>query len=130
SFINLPVPSVEHVAERRFYEKAIALGDRMGKGHEAHSERPEFNSATSLDNVELHLASKPLLLELAGNQPSSERCRKEGAFQLLGKIGERTDMVFVAMGEYDPCQSFLLTFDEVQIGKNHLDARITGIRES
>ena len=84
---------------------------------------PELDAPAALDDVELDLAGQPLLLELAGDQPGGERRRVERRLQLLGEIGQRADMILVAVGQDDPEQPLLLVLDELEIGQDEVDAR-------
>ena len=84
---------------------------------------PELDASAALDDVELDLAGQPLLLELAGDQPGGERRREQRRLQLLGEIGQRADMVLVAVGQDDPGEPLLLVLDELEIGQDEVDAR-------
>ena len=58
----------------------------------------------ALDDVELDLAGQPLFLELAGDQAGGERRRVERHLQVGGEIGDRADMVLMAVGQDDADQ--------------------------
>jgi hypothetical protein len=58
---------MEHVAERRLDQNAIAFGDRMRQRDEADPERAELDRPAALDDVEPDRAGQPFLLELAGD---------------------------------------------------------------
>ena len=115
--VDLPVAGVEDIAEGRLDQQPIAFGDRVRQRDEADLERPELDASAALDDVELDLAGQPFLLELAGDQAGGERRRKQRALQLLGEIGQRADMVLVAVGQDDPGQPLLLVLDELESGR-------------
>ena len=82
----------------------LPSGIECDKRDEGHPERAELDRPAALDDVELDLAGQPLLLELAGDQPGGERRREQRHLQFLGEIGQRADMVLVAVGQDDPGQ--------------------------
>ena len=127
--VELPVAGVEDAAVGRVDQQRIALGDRMGERHVAEAERAELEIALHLDDVELDLVGQPLLLELAGDQAGGERRRVERHAEIGGEIGDRADMVLMAVGEDDAEQIVAPLLDEGEIGQDQLDAGIVGIGE-
>ena len=67
-----------------------------------------------LDDVQLDLAGQPLLLELAGDQAGGERRRVERHAEIGGEIGDRADMVLMAVGEDDAEQIVAPLLDEAR----------------
>jgi hypothetical protein len=84
---------------------SVALRDRVGERRHSGSRTGRARSSPShLDDVELHLAGQPLLLQLAGDQAGGEGSRVERHLQIGGEIGKRADMVLMAVGQDDPEQ--------------------------
>ena len=102
--VDLPVAGVEDVAERRFDQQAVALGDRVGERDIGDAERVELDRAAALDDPQADLAGQPFLLQLAGDQPGGERRRVERHLEVGGEIGQRADMVLMAVGQDDADQ--------------------------
>ena len=90
---------------------------------------PSSMRPAALDDVELDLPGQPFFLELAGDQPGGERRREQRRLQLLGEIGQRADMILVAVGQDDPGEPLLLLLDELEVGQDQVDARIGRIGE-
>ena len=80
--------------------------------------------------LSLHPAREPLFLELSGDQPGGERSGEQRRFEIVGKIGQRADMVLVPVGQDNPREPLLLVLDELQIGQDEIDPRIIGVGES
>ena len=101
----------------------------MRQRDEADPERPQLDAPAALDDVELHLSGEPLFLELAGDQAGGERRREQRRLQLLGEIGQRADMILVAVSQDDAGEPLLLILDELEVGQDQVDAGIVGIGE-
>ena len=127
--VELPVAGVEDAAVGRVDQQRIALGDRMGERDVAEAERAEPEIAAELDRVQRDLPEQPLLLELARDQPGGERRRVERHAEIGGEIGDRADMVLMAVGEDDAEQVGAILLDEGEVGQDQLDPRIIGIGE-
>src|SRR6266496_1698252 len=102
----------------------------MRQRDETDLERAKLDAPAALDDIELHQPGKPLLLELAGDQPGGERSREQRALELLGEVGQRADMVLMPMREDNPREPFLLALDEIEIGQDEVDPGIRRIGES
>ena len=120
---------MEHAAVGRVDQQRVALGDRVGERHIAEAERPEAEAALPRDHAQVDLGGDALLLELAANQPGGERRRVERHAEIGGKIGDRADMVLVAVGQDDAEQVLPPPLDEVEVGQHEVDAGIGGIGE-
>ena len=127
--VDLPVAGVEDVSERRLDQQPVAFGNRVGQRDEADLERAELNAPAALDDVELDPSGQPLFLELAGDQPCGERRREQRRLQLFGEVGQRPDMVLMAVRQDDPDQPLLLALDELKIGEDEIDPGIFGVGE-
>ena len=125
--VDLPVAGVEDIAVRGLDHQAIALGDRVGQRFEGDLERIEVDAPIALDDVDLDLADQPLFLKFAGDQRGGERRGVERHFQIGGEIGNRTDMIFMSMGQDDPDQLLAPLLDELQFGQDQVDAGIVGV---
>ncbi len=114
---------------RRVDQQRIAFGDRVGERNVAKAERAEAEIPFHLDGVDLHLLGQPLLLELAGDQAGGERGRVERNAEIEREIGDRADMVLMAVGQHHAEQVVAPRLDEAQIGQDQLDAGIGRIGE-
>ena len=68
----------------------------------------------------------PSSSSLPAIRPGGERRRVERRLQLVGEIGQRADMVLVAVGQDDPGEPLLLVLDELEVGQDQLDPGIVG----
>ncbi len=126
---HLPVAGVEHLAVGRVDQQRIGLGDRMGERHVADAERAELERSAELDDVELDLAGDPFLLQLVGDQAGGEGRGVERHAEIGGHIGNRADMILMAVGEDDAEQVLAALLDELEVGQDQFDARIARIGE-
>ena len=101
----------------------------MRQGHKAHRERVEVDAAGERDLVDLDLPRQSFRLELFLDQPGGEGRGVKRHLQFVGEIGNGADMILVTMGQDDADQFLLPLFDEFEIGKDQIDARIIGIRK-
>ena len=127
AIIELPVAGVENPAIGRIDDQRIAFGDRVRQRDIAEVEVAKGQFAIHRDDVELDLLGQPFFLELLGDQTSSERRRIKRHAEFVGEIGDRADMVFMAMGEHDAEQIGAAFLDEGQIGQHEFDPGIARI---
>src|SRR5438270_2854013 len=101
----------------------------MRQRDETDPEGPELDASAALNHIQLHLPGEPLLVELAGDEPGSERRREQGRTELLREVGKSTDMNLMAMRQDNACETLLLSFDELEVGKDQLDSRVGRVGE-
>ena len=101
----------------------------MGERHVAEAEGPEPKAAPGLDDVKRNLVAQSLLVELAADQAGGEARGVERHAEIGGEIGDRADMILVAVGQHDAEQVPGLALDELEVGQDQVDARISGIGE-
>ena len=89
-------------------------GSSAASGTKREAERPELETAAALDDVELDPVGDALLLELAADQPGGERRRVERHAEIVGEIGQRADMVLMAVGQDDAEQVVAPLLDELR----------------
>ena len=82
-----------------------------------------------LDNVELYLAEKPRLFELARDQIGRERRGIERHAQFARKIRHGADVVLVRVGQDNAQKVPRALLDEVEIREHQIDAGIFTARK-
>ena len=68
-------------------------------------------------------------LQLVSDEAGGEWGRVERYLELFRKIGERTNMILMPVGEDDSGQPVALLLDELQLGQDQVVARILRIGE-
>ena len=99
----------------------------MGECHIAAAERPEHHFTAERHDVELHLFRDALFLQLAAHEAGGEGRGIEWHTKFGGQIGDRADVILVAMRQHDAEQVFAAFFDEGEIGQHQFDTRQAGI---
>ena len=127
--VKLPVAGVEHTAIRRVDQQRVAFGNRMRHRHEGDAERAHLEPLARLDDAQRHLVGNALLLQLAADQARGEGRGIDRHVEIEREIGQRADMVFMAVRDDDAGKAVELILDEAKIGQDHVDAGIIGIGE-
>src|SRR4029079_16884898 len=94
-----------------------------------HLERSDIERRIPVDNVQLYLSGKALLLQLFGDEPGSEWRGVERRLQFACEIGDRADMILVTVRQNDARQPVLPGLDELKVRQDQVDARIVRVGE-
>ena len=130
SLVDLPVARVEYSAVRSLDQESVPLGNGVRQRDIGQLERSNLKARIAGDDIELNLPGKPLLFELFGDQARGERCGVERRLQVGGKVRNGADMVLVPVGQDNAGEAVPLAFDELEVRKNEIDARVIGVGES
>ena len=127
--VELPVAGVEDAAERRVDDETVPFGNRVRHRGVAELEVAERQRPAHRDDVELDLLVDALLDQLAADEAGGERRRVQRHAEVGGEIGDRADMVLVAMRQDDAEQVVAPLLDERQVGQDQVDAGVRRIGE-
>ena len=93
----------------------------MRDGDELERERRQLDPSARLHDVELHLAEKLRLAELAAEHRGGERRGEDRAAQLTPEMGDGADVVLVRVGDDEAQQPVPPLADEAWVGHHDLD---------
>ena len=128
--VQLPVAGMEHVAIGRIDLQRVALGDRMRQRQIAQPERPQPEPVEVVDHAQIDLAGDTGFLKLGLDQPGGERRGVKRNSQVGREIGHGADMILVRMGQHHADKVLFALLDEIEVGKDQIDARIFVAAES
>jgi len=88
-----------------------------------HFEVSDFDRFTLFDETEIFLVVfQTVLIEFVGDHPERKGGAVDRELQLFEKVGHRTDMVFVRMGDDDSVDLLLDRMQIAEIGDENIDA--------
>ena len=101
----------------------------MGHPDELDLELSDLHLLAWLHHSEVGLLVQVVFLELFLHEAQGERGPVDGRVQIPEHIGERTDMVFVAVGEQDGAHLLLALHEVADIRDHHVDAEHVRFRK-
>src|SRR5687767_8714109 len=90
---------MENPAEGRVDEKCVARGNRVRERDIFQPERSQFEVHEHVLNDKLDLSGQPFFLELPGDQSGGEWRRIERHSEIVGEIGNGSNMILMTMRE-------------------------------
>ena len=124
-FVQLPVAGMEDASVRRVDQQSVAFGDGVRQRHVATGERPQFERFVAFfHHVQFDVPQEIRLFQLAADQFGGERRGIDRHAQFGGEIRHRADVILVPVGQNDRFELVEPGFDEIEIGKDQIDAGI------
>ena len=127
--VELVVGGVDDNTDRGGDGHAHRVGDRVANVEELDGERAKLQHVVRCDGVELGVVEQPVLPQLDLSQPQRQASAEHRDIELLQHIGQRADVILVAVGQEDAFD-LLGAFHQVSdVGDDDVNAVHVAFRE-
>ena len=128
--IHLEVSCVDNYSRRSVDSKTHSVGDRVVYVDKFNCHAAHFNGLSGSYNVQLCLAQKIMLLELALDKTDGKTGGINGDIHLFQQICKSADVVLMTVGDNDASYLVDVLLNIGEIGDNKVNARHIAVWES
>ena len=127
--VELEIPRVNDDAERRRERERAGLNDAVGEVNHFDAKRADLERRAGVHFAQVDAFLETVFGQLGARQRQGEGRAVNGRVHLVQNVGERTDVVFVAVGEQNGAQTVLVLAQVSDIGNHDIHAQQLGVRE-
>jgi hypothetical protein len=129
--VELVVACMDDAPGGRLQHDRGRVGNRVGHAHELDPERPQLaRRIVGVHLAELGCAQQAVLVQLGLDQPERQACRPDlGDAHLSHQIGQRPDVVLMAVREDDGADRAGAVTEVGEVGQDEIDAEVLVPRE-
>ena len=116
-------------AERRREGERAGLNDAVGEVNHFDAKRADLEGGARVHFAQVDALLQAVFDQLGARQRQGERRPVNGRVHLVQNVGERTDVVFVAVSEQNGAKTVLVLAQVRDIGNHDVHAQQLGVRE-
>ncbi len=99
--VKLEIAGMHYQPHRGGDRQPHGVGNGMAHVEKLHAERSQWQNIARLDGMQFNLIQQVMLPQLHLGQAERQPCAVHGSIHVREDVGQRTDVVFVAVGEDD-----------------------------